>query len=685
MALTKRNYQQLYIFVAILSWVFLATTDAFSIFSDMQLNNSYWYYAFRHFLLSVVIISTFFFYKLTIGGFEGQGFNDLLWKCFITGLIATLILIGNEFIGNILMSIFPEKDFIVINIFYHITIATTILFVSVVFFTFKKMILYQKSKETANLWNIFEYLIYISILFNFLNINNKDILFSLAAIPIMVMAFILSLNLRWIAYLNFSQKWLSILFLIILLFFDFLFLFNIWKDSEESALITDLANNLFVLSILAFIGIYSLFSVLVLLFNLPTSSVFEQKFGEVVNLQKLSSSAQMGKTEDEVYGILIDSCTGTFVANAAALEMLDESGNPKSIIYKNLDKSRFYTLKTFLRKNNLKVDNDYLLIEDVNKIKNSPDANVRYIQSMLAIPLINYGEKLGTIFIFSDIKNGFDKELISIVSAYVNQASVSISNYRLVYQAVQNARYKEELEIAKRVQEKLLPKSIINDSWIEMATFTESPDEVGGDYFDYYKSDEGIYSMAIGDVSGKGTSASFHMANLKGIFHSLVQFNLEPISFLEKANNALSVSLAKSSFATFSLIQFDFVKKTYRTARAGHCPILHYSASSKSASYIEPKGIGLGIIRNHSFGAMIEPFSASFASGDIFVGFTDGIVEANNEADEEFGYERIKNLIERHAHLAPEDLVNEFAKILHEYCGSVRINDDHTILIVRIK
>ena len=307
--------------MAILSWLVLMIAEYFYFNTGEMAIAHYVVFGIRALLLNIFILSVFLFYKLTIGSFEGDGFNDLLWKSFVTGLIVTIILLINNVVNQQLTINLPGNEATIDYLSYHLTIAITIIFVSSNFFTFKRMILYQKSTEISNLWKIFEYLIYVCLVFNFLGKENSDILFSLSAIPILVMGIILALNLKWIAYLNFRQKWKSILYLAALLIFNILFIRFIFKHSTDYQIITDLADNLFVLSLFAFICFYGLFSILVLLFNLPTSSVFEQKFGEVINLQKLSKSSQMGKNEGEIYELLIDSCSGTFVASAAVLEI----------------------------------------------------------------------------------------------------------------------------------------------------------------------------------------------------------------------------------------------------------------------------------------------------------------------------------------------------------------------------
>lgn len=137
--------------------------------------------------------------------------------------------------------------------------------------------------------------------------------------------------------------------------------------------------------------------------------------------------------------------------------------------------------------------------------------------------------------------------MINIISTFVGQTSISIENHRLLNEAIKNERYREELEIAQRVQRSLLPSELHHNNSFEIDGFSAAADEVGGDYYETFRFDNENFALIIGDVSGKGTSAAFNMSQMKGVFHSLVQLNLSPINFLSKANSALSRCLEKTT------------------------------------------------------------------------------------------------------------------------------------------
>jgi len=283
------------------------------------------------------------------------------------------------------------------------------------------------------------------------------------------------------------------------------------------------------------------------------------------------------------------------------------------------------------------------------------------------------------------VSEGFNKEMTNIIRTFVNQAGISIENFRLMSEALENERYQEERKIAKQVSNSLLPKSLEFNNDFEIFAFSESADEVGGDYFDTSRINEYKIAIVIADVSGKGTSAAFHMSQMKGVFSSLAQLGLGPKDFMINANRALSSSLEKTSFITASYMELDSKSKSVEFTRAGHCPTLYFNSSEKSSQFFEDKGLGLGIIRNSTYDNYIEVRKIDYSQGDILLLYTDGITEAKNMKREEFGYERLKQIVENSCSKTADEIKNEVIESLYGFCGKQLVDDDYTMLVIKFK
>lgn len=273
--------------------------------------------------------------------------------------------------------------------------------------------------------------------------------------------------------------------------------------------------------------------------------------------------------------------------------------------------------------------------------------------------------------------------MTKIVSTFSNQAGISIENFRLMEEALQNERYKEELKIAKAVQKSLLPALLERDNDFQIAAFSESADEVGGDYYDTLRINEDLVSIIIADVSGKGTTAAFHMSQMKGIFHSLGQRDIEPDCFMAQANQALIYCLERGSFISASYFIINTKTKKVRYARAGHCPVLYYYADQKSLEYFKDRGVALGMVRNKSYNNFIKSYEFEYKPGDMMVLYTDGITEAKDGKGEEFGYDRLLGTVKEVSSLTAKQVQDHLIAKLYEFSGTDNIDDDYTTMIVK--
>jgi serine phosphatase RsbU (regulator of sigma subunit) len=696
---TSRALSRISLTVSILSWLALVFTDLTLLFSRSNEVTTGITDEIPLVMRGVYFVSLFFYFKYRIEKAESLNFVDLLWRVFVTGLLTTIGSLSLKSVDLIIGKL--AENIFVVNLFYLINLGLAASFVISTLIVCKRLILYQKSKLLMRGWVIFEYGLFISLLFDFLPDAIYNQVYTIALSILILLGVILSVNMKWVAYLNFKQKWKSILLIILTLLYLGYFYVNVTSFEGNQAILRFHHNTIFLNAIYVFIFIYALFSTLVILFNLPTSSVFEQKLGEVVNYQRLSQSIQTEKSEDKVYEILLDSSVSAVFADAGWIEVTADTlkgdkGNENSdyspyrrdlVYYKfQIEEDSIWDIKSTLQKNKVVGVFDF----------DSTDRTINYSQALSSIKLTNYrsiislpiqvqNQTKGALILLKDVGDGFNREMAEITKTFVNQAGISIENFRLLTSALQNERYQEELKIAKRVQDSLLPDVLDSNDDYEILAFSESADEVGGDYYDTYKINDSRTALMIGDVSGKGTSAAFNMSQMKGVFHSLSQMDLDPLRFFVYANKTLSTCLEKTSFITASYFIIDSDKRTVDFARAGHCPTLIYDNKEGKANFYESKGLGLGILRDDNFENYLEKTTISYKSGDVILLYTDGITEAKNFKREEYGYDRLKEILEANRDLTLSELREMIIKNLYEFSGEQNLDDDYTIVLVKFK
>jgi serine phosphatase RsbU (regulator of sigma subunit) len=674
---------KLSLLLAILTWLALLFVDLVRLFAIINEMDSGIPIEFTWVLEILFFLMVYLFYSYSISKNSDNEFINLIWRAasmgiFAVGVSALVFL----FYGSISENKLSQEPFLR-NFFYHINFALTTAFLISAALLWKHLILYQRSKRVIKQWQAYEFAMLIAMFFIFFNQNTLDYSFLFGLVLLIGLGIVLSSNLKWIPYLTFRDKWKSLLFLIIILLSCTFLFVQIQGYSDQAIYPVNLTDNLFLVSLFGFIFSYALFSFLVTLFNLPTSSVFEQKLTEAISFQRLSQSIKAEENEEQVLDILMDSCISASYSDGAWLEMGKEEFPDGHLIERFLDPKIREDLSVLIETS--KTAQDWA---SQNQPENLRPLLIRVnhptCESILLVPLIINKIPIGRMILCKEVKDGFNKEMVNIISTFVSQACISVENHRLLNQAILNERYQEELKIAQRVQKSLLPTKLDHNSAFDISAFSNAADEVGGDYYDTYRLDEDRFVLIIGDVSGKGTSAAFHMSQMKGIFQSLIQLNLSPTEFFIKANAALSRCLERNHFITSSIFSINTTDKTIIHARAGHVPTLFYKSKSNKSDFLEIEGLGLGILRNMQYENHVEQKTFTFNSGDILLLFTDGIVEAKNPKSQQFGYERIRTLLEVNHDLCPSDIQNMIISALHEFVGGDgKIDDDYSLLVAK--
>ena len=286
---------------------------------------------------------------------------------------------------------------LLIDFLFHVHLGLLIAFLVSTFVVWKSLILYQKSKFLLRSWMVFEYI----LLFSLSTIFLPSIVGTITFYTLVLLAIVLSANMKWVAYLNFKQKWKSILLLVLTLLYLVYFYVNI-VDMRGSFEILQIAkNSIFISALFVFTAVYAAFSLLVILFNLPTSSVLEQKLEEVVNFQRLSQSIQTEQSEDQVYEILLDSSVRAAKADAAWIETIIDGES--TYFRHNIAKHTIDNIKAFFESQR---DNNLFDFNNTDKATR-PGKLLRKLKgvqfnSIVAFPLIVSEKQIGMIVLLKE-------------------------------------------------------------------------------------------------------------------------------------------------------------------------------------------------------------------------------------------------------------------------------------------
>jgi serine phosphatase RsbU (regulator of sigma subunit) len=261
----------------------------------------------------------------------------------------------------------------------------------------------------------------------------------------------------------------------------------------------------------------------------------------------------------------------------------------------------------------------------------------------------------------------------------------------LLKQSAEKRRLEEELRIARDIQMSLLPSGPITFPGLAMTAMCRPAREVGGDYYDFMPLGEHRLGVLVADVSGKGTSAAFYMAELKGLILSLSQIYQSPKRLLLEVNRILSANLLDNrTFITMLYAVLDLEARTMTYVRAGHTPLIYVPADGHApgrSQVLMPDGLVVGLHLEgieEKFAELLEEQTLPIDEGDLFAFFTDGITEAMNEESDLFGEERLSRLLEEYAHLPSDELREQILGDVEAFVGGADQHDDMTIVLLRI-
>jgi len=299
------------------------------------------------------------------------------------------------------------------------------------------------------------------------------------------------------------------------------------------------------------------------------------------------------------------------------------------------------------------------------------------------IPMIVNSKVVGALLFglkYSGSKfGGKDLELLT---AAANQIAISLENARLYQSESEKIKIERDLDLAKKIQQGLLPKCIPNLRGLDICGEMIPAMQVGGDYYDLIPLSDTKLFVAVGDVSGKGLSASLYMTKLQTMVQISTQISTSPKEILIEINKRLYDSMERSWFITMTLALFDTETKTVKFCRAGHMPLL--TANNGTVESIRTEGIGLGLEKGEVFEKTLQEVELKTKSNQIFAFFSDGITEAMNEKDEMFGEEKLNEILKDKSHNRSTEVMDKVWSEVKLFRGSTPVNDDMTMVIVKV-
>ncbi|NIR52398.1 SpoIIE family protein phosphatase [candidate division KSB1 bacterium] len=325
------------------------------------------------------------------------------------------------------------------------------------------------------------------------------------------------------------------------------------------------------------------------------------------------------------------------------------------------------------------------LFEQSDAISDDETRRWHTLGTELALPLLKKGQLIGLISLGSKTDNEpYYKEDLELLETLSDQVNISLENALLTEELREQERLRKELEVARRIQLSTLPQADPQISGLDISGVSIPALEVGGDYYDYLELVDGRFGVVVGDVSGKGTSAALYMSQLKGILKTAAKFYSSLKELMNELNTLTFMSIESKSFITLTLGAFDIKRRKFSLVRAGHLPLIYYCAKEKQCREIVPKGIGVGLENGRLFSTELEEAEFKFDSGDVFLFYSDGIIEARNSQGKEFETEFMMNMVAQNGCQNAFSLREAIISQVHTFTGNSSQLDDMTLVVVKV-
>ena len=301
--------------------------------------------------------------------------------------------------------------------------------------------------------------------------------------------------------------------------------------------------------------------------------------------------------------------------------------------------------------------------------------------AFVALPIKGNNETIGVLAAADrETRDGgigaFEPNDLRLLSSFASQVSIALENARLHQEALKKQAMERELELAATIQRDILPKAIPQIEEIDIAVLARPARQVGGDYHAFFERD-GILTMLVADVAGKSMPAALLVSALHAAVQLLFAEGRELGEVATELNKHIHRWSAENKFITMVLVSIDTADETIRFVNAGHNPV--YCVTGGRIDTLKSHGLPIGILPTSTYYAQPRPFP----TGSMVLLYSDGITEAENLAEEEFGNARLEELLRSRPDASAGEMRDLVAAAVDEFVGTAPQYDDQTLVIAR--
>jgi phosphoserine phosphatase RsbU/P len=418
----------------------------------------------------------------------------------------------------------------------------------------------------------------------------------------------------------------------------------------------------------------------------PSESEPQPRHDRLALLYRVSQNFNSSLDLDQVLNLVIDEVIAATRAERGFLMLSDEEGKLVFQAARGLDQHTINQPEAQVSQSVIQrvaQDGKALLTsnaQDENWLSDRQSVIFLGLRSVLCVPLQIKGANRGVIYVDNRVQSGiFSNDDLELLTAIAASAAIAIENARLFQVAVEKGRLERELQLAREVQSSLLPESLPQIQGWDIAAQWKPAREVAGDFYDLIKVDPDQLSVIIADVSDKGMPAALYMALTRSILRACMLDSPLPANGIAKTNELICADTAFGMFVTLFYARINTQSGEIQYVNAGHNPPLHYQAKDNQLVKLTRTGMALGVEETSDYGQRVTRINP----GDLLFMYTDGVTEATNAKEEEYGVGRLESVLkECHGQHAAEVLAI-VQKSIQDFIGPAPQFDDITMVAIK--
>jgi phosphoserine phosphatase RsbU/P len=404
-------------------------------------------------------------------------------------------------------------------------------------------------------------------------------------------------------------------------------------------------------------------------------SLEEEKLAEVS--QRVSASLDL----DELLDVIIDALRSLIPYDAAGIYLLDRSSQEiqRMVVYGyeiNVDQNEILNVGRTARQ----IVSEQATAVILNDLQAHPAfLNARSAaRSAMAAPILSNKRLIGVFTLESDEQDIYTRSDLALFEKFTHQVALSIEKAQLYRALLDKKRLEQELSIAREIQLSFLPAKPPQLNGFEVAGLNIPSRLVSGDYYDFIRIVEGQWGLVVGDVSGKGIPSSLIMASFRACLLAEIRNNYAIRTIMAKVNQLLWESTDDHQFVTAFYGVLDEQRRILTYCNAGHNPVILIRADG-SALRLETGGLILGAFSDSVYW---ENF-VQILPDDLLLLYTDGVTEIYNEAEEEYGVDRLQSLATLNRHRTAKEITLLVKDQILDFAADKTPQDDFTLVVLK--